>query len=113
VDRWSREPYDDPTELRGLRIIGTAVRRKRRGSGISQVQLAYWTSLNQSTISRLETARLRSMRLRVLARILGVLLAPPEYLVDGPNPPTRRLPVESRYDEDETNEDETNEDETR
>jgi transcriptional regulator with XRE-family HTH domain len=76
-----------------LRIIATAVRRQRVAYGMSQRQVAFGSALHQSTISRLETGRLRNMRMVTLARVIGVLNVPPNYLTPGSPPqPTRRLP---------------------
>src|SRR5688500_12452480 len=55
--------YSRAIEQQGLAIIGNAVRRRRVASGTSQRQLGFWAGINQSTVSRLETGRLRTMRL--------------------------------------------------
>jgi ribosome-binding protein aMBF1 (putative translation factor) len=69
------------------------VRGHRLALGLSQHQLAWRTGVNQSTISRLETGRIRSMRIRTLARIVGVLDLDPDFLFRGePRAPSRRLP---------------------
>lgn len=96
MHRWSWGDDQTPAEKLGLRIIGTAVRRRRVASGVSQRQVAYRSGLNQSTISRLETGRLRNMRMVTLARVIGVLNMPPDYLLPGSPPtPTRQLPGQS------------------
>jgi transcriptional regulator with XRE-family HTH domain len=80
-------------EQLGLSIIAAATRTRRVASGVTQRQLGWRTGLNQSTISRLETGRLRTMRMVTLARIIGVLQLPPDLLFLGEPPPaTRRLP---------------------
>lgn len=87
--------YGHVFEQKGLTIIGDAVRRRRVTSGASQRQLAYWAGINQSTVSRLETGRLRTMRLVTLARVIGALRLPSDFLFRGAPPsPTRRLPGE-------------------
>ena len=81
------------SEELGLRIIARAIRSRRVGAGVSQRQLAWRVGLNQSTISRLETGRLRTMRMITLARIIGALNLMPDFAFPGePPPPTRRLP---------------------
>jgi ribosome-binding protein aMBF1 (putative translation factor) len=83
----------DENEAVGRQIIAVAVRRARVGSGVSQRQLAWQVGLAQSTISRLETGKLRAMCMVTLARIVGALnLGPAFALPGGPTPPTRRLP---------------------
>ena len=66
----------DPTRQLGLSTLGLLVRQWRLLTGLSQRQLALKVGLNQSTISRLETGLLRSLRLVTLARIIGVLHDP-------------------------------------
>lgn len=62
---------------------------------MTQTRLGYRVGLHQSTISRLETGRLRTMRMVTLARIIGVLRVGPDIAFPGePPPPTRRLPGE-------------------
>ena len=84
-------------EAHGLEVIGRGVRTARVRSGLSQQQLAWRTTLSQPTISRIETGKLRSLRLRTLARIVGVLDMGPDFLFPGePSPPSRRLPGRDR-----------------
>jgi ribosome-binding protein aMBF1 (putative translation factor) len=94
IRRWGT----DDTELAeayGLRMIGEGVRRARAGQGISQRQLGWRVGLHQSTISRLETGRLRTMRMVTLARVMGVLRLGVHHLFPGEPPqPSRRLPAE-------------------
>lgn len=86
---------DNPAERLGRKIIGQAVRRGRVASGISQRQLGFRVGLNQSTISRLETGHLRTMRMVTLARIIGALNLGSDFAFPGEPPgPTRRLPGE-------------------
>ncbi len=86
---------DELAEAFGLRVIGTGVRQARLAQGLSQRQLGWRVGLNQSTISRLETGRLRTMLMVTLARIKGVLRLGPNQLFQGEPPgPTRRLPGE-------------------
>ena len=83
----------EATEQLGLDIIASGIRRRRVASAVTQRQLAWRTGVNQSTISRLETGRLRTMRMITLARIIGVLNLPADFLFPGEPPPaTRRLP---------------------
>ena len=89
---WSWENAGE-AELLGLRVIADAVRRRRLGDHLSQQQLAWRTGVAQSTISRLETCRLRSMKIGTLARIVGVLDMGPSFLfANEPDAPRRRLP---------------------
>jgi len=93
MNRWAWVGEDNPAQDLGLRILAHAIRRRRVTSGISQMQLAYRVGLNQSTISRLETGRLRAMRMVTLARVIGALNLPPGDLSpDEPPPPRRRMP---------------------
>jgi DNA-binding XRE family transcriptional regulator len=75
---WERiRPYElDPVEAIGLEVLGDLVHRVRRLNGLSQRSLGALCGVHQSTISRLERGRLRCLRLRTLARILGVLHDP-------------------------------------
>jgi transcriptional regulator with XRE-family HTH domain len=56
-----------------MQFIGALVRDARLRRNMTQRQLAWASTLTQSTISKLETGRLRGMRLRTLAAIMGVL----------------------------------------
>ncbi len=67
-------PYElDPIRRLGMTTLGLLVGQWRRACGLSQRQLAAKVGLNQSTISRLETGQLRSLRLATLAMVIGVL----------------------------------------
>ena len=86
---------DNPAERLGLMVIGQAVLRGRIAARITQRQLGYRVGLNQSTLSRLETGRLRTMRMVTLARIIGALNLGPGFAFEGEPPgPSRRLPGE-------------------
>jgi DNA-binding Xre family transcriptional regulator len=90
---WSSRDDSDPAILRGRAILGAAVRRARLRRGLSQRQLGWAVGFDQTTISRLETAKLKGMRFRMLVRLIGMLGAGDEWTVlDGPPPPSRRLP---------------------
>ena len=90
---WGWADDFEPTARAGALIIGSAVRDARLRLGLSQRQLAWRSRLAQSTISRLETGRLKGMRLRTLAGIIGVLRASPNFRrPDEPPRPKRRLP---------------------
>lgn len=70
-------PYElDPVRQLGLATLGNLVRQWRVSSGLSQRQLAEKTGVSQSTISRLESGALRSLRLVRLALVIGVLHDP-------------------------------------
>jgi DNA-binding XRE family transcriptional regulator len=90
--RWGTEDNELAEEY-GLRIIGLGVRRGRLRHGMTQRQLGWRVGLHQSTISRLETGVLRTMRMITLARIIGsVRMADRDLFVDEPGAATRRLP---------------------
>jgi DNA-binding Xre family transcriptional regulator len=92
VREWSWENASE-AEVLGLRVIARGVRQRRLAERLSQQQLAWRTGVAQSTISRLETCRLGSMKIRTLARIVGVLDIGASFLFpDEPHTPTRRLP---------------------
>jgi transcriptional regulator with XRE-family HTH domain len=92
VRNWTWDDNLDAEEL-GLRLLGLAVRERRLQYRLSQQQLAFRTGVNQSTISRLENARLRTMKICTLARIMVVLELGAGYLFPGePTGPSRRLP---------------------
>jgi transcriptional regulator with XRE-family HTH domain len=84
---------DDDAEALGRAVIGDGVRTGRLALGMSQRQLAWRVRVSQSAISRLETGTLQGLRLRTLARVVGVVVASPGYAFpDGPPSPRRRLP---------------------
>lgn len=90
--RWGTHDQE-LAEQYGLRIIGLGVRRSRLDLGLSQRQLGWRVGLNQSTISRLETGQLRTMRMITLARIMGtVRMRSADLFPDEPPSPTRKLP---------------------
>ena len=92
IRRWGTDD-DELAEAYGRRVIGDGVRRARLRQRLSQRQLGWRVGLNQSTISRLETGQLRTMRMVTLARVIGVLRLGPDHLFPGEPPgPTRRLP---------------------
>jgi DNA-binding XRE family transcriptional regulator len=94
--RWDWVEDWGDAEQGGLRVIAKAVNGGRLRAHMTQAQLGYRTGLNQSTISRLETGRLRTMRMVTLARIIGVLRLGPDVLIPGEPPRSeRRLPGES------------------
>ena len=75
--RWILERYElpplDPQTERGLDFIGSIVREARRRTGLTQQALGDIVGLSQSTISRLENGRLRSLRFIRFADIVEVL----------------------------------------
>lgn len=92
--RWGTEDNELAEEY-GLQVIGQGVRIARLRQGLSQRQLGWRVGLNQSTISRLETGRLRTMRMVTLARVIGVVRMGSDHLFPGePSAPSRRLPGE-------------------
>ena len=92
---WDEEP--NSAVKVGLLVIGSAIRDARLRLGLTQRQLAWRSAMAQSTVSKLERGHLRGMRLRTLARLIGVLRANPNLIYGGePEPSKRRLPGESR-----------------
>jgi len=90
MEGWSGLRELDEIESMGMRIIGIGVRRGRLARGLSQRQLAWRAGVSQSLISRLENGRLRGLRLRTLARIVGVLRIDPDRVFVGDPPAPRR-----------------------
>ena len=62
---------DRPIE-RGRLALGAGIRRARQGQGMSQDRLAMRSQLDQTTISKLESGRVR-MRFTSLIRVLDAL----------------------------------------
>lgn len=94
MNAWGTIDPDDDAAL-GRAVIGAGVRAGRLALAMTQRQLAWRIGVSQSFISRLETGTLHGLRLRTLARIVGVLEASPGYeFRGGPPPPRRRLPGE-------------------
>jgi transcriptional regulator with XRE-family HTH domain len=90
---WSSRNDDDPAIVLGRATLGGAVRRARLRRGLSQRQLGWMVGFDQTTISRLETAKLSGMRFKMLVRLIGVLDGGEEFAIPGGPPgPTRRLP---------------------
>ena len=90
---WTSRDDDDPAIRRGRATLGSAVRRARLRQGFSQRQLGWLVGFDQTTISRLETAKLKGMRFKMLVRLIGILGCPDEFAIQGgPLGPTRRLP---------------------
>ena len=90
---WAWIDDSDEDALLGRKAIGAGVRSGRLALGMSQRQLAWRVMVSQSTISRLETGSIHGMRLRTLARIVGVIGGRAGYVFpEGPPGPTRRLP---------------------
>ena len=95
MNSWGTNYSDD--EALGRAVIGAGVRAGRLALHWTQQQLAWRVGVSQSFISRLETGTLQGVRLRTLARIVGVLEAGPAWeFRGGPPPPRRRLPGERR-----------------
>ena len=96
---WYSRDDDDPAILRGRATLGGAVRRARLRNGLSQRQLGWMVGFDQTTISRLETAKLKGMRFKMLVRLIGILGGGEEFAIPGGPPgPTRRLPGQNGID---------------
>jgi transcriptional regulator with XRE-family HTH domain len=90
MNRWIDQELGDATVQRGMAVIAELIRRGRQGAGITQARLADAVGMHQSTISRLERAELRAMRLVRLARVIGTIV---EYRgLAAPERPRRRRP---------------------
>jgi transcriptional regulator with XRE-family HTH domain len=94
VRSWDWDENVNDAVLAGAAILGAWIREARHRRSLTQRQLAWRSSLAQSTISRLETGRLPGMRLRTLAAIVGVLHGRANKRPSDHEPPpaTRRLP---------------------
>ena len=92
MNAWTIFDKDDEVVTAGRQVIGAGIRAARLALGLTQRQLGHRALLSQSAISRLETGRLQGLRLRTLARVVGVLHTKPGYAFPGgPPPPARRL----------------------
>ena len=65
------DPDDDPYEHISGERMGRALVVARLSAGYSQRGLGLRAGLSQSTISRIETGKLRTMRFRTFLRLLG------------------------------------------
>lgn len=87
---------EDADAAYGIRQLGEIVRSARRDAGASQRTLARVIGVNQSVISRLETGKLRGLKLRHLGAIIAVLDGRVEYFIRlRVKPAARRLPRDS------------------
>jgi transcriptional regulator with XRE-family HTH domain len=71
-------------ELEGLRLLGAQLRRARIANGWSQRGLERVSGLDQTTISRLENGRLRSLRLVRIASLMQALAGTWQIFPSGP-----------------------------
>ena len=70
-------PYPlETSEQIGVEALGIIVKSAREACGLTQRHLARLAGMNQSTISRLETGRLRYLRFQRLATVFGILYDP-------------------------------------
>ncbi len=98
---WNPGDDEDALAVVGRKSIGADVRAGRLALGLSQRQLAWRVGVTQSTISRLETGRLRGIRWPTFSRVVGVLRSGRGFRIRGePAPPTRRLPGSARRPDD-------------
>lgn len=92
---WIPTDEADAATSLGRRTLGAAVRRARLWHGLSQRQLAWYVGYDQTTISRLENAKLKGMRFSGLVRLIGMLSANDAFVLPaGPTRSSRRLPGE-------------------
>jgi len=63
---------DELTRL-GLKEIGGLVRRRRHQIGMTQRRLGSITGIDQSMISRIENGRIKGVKFRRFARLVGAL----------------------------------------
>lgn len=77
-DSWERiRPAEvDPVVELGMQQLGSWVKSSRRVTGMTQQHVENLTGIDQTTLSRLENGRLRSLRLMRLARLIGTLHDP-------------------------------------
>lgn len=68
-------PSVDPRVADAAVRLGAGIRRARKNQLMTQSAVAAWAGLNQSTISRIECGKARSIRLENLVRILAVIEA--------------------------------------
>lgn len=88
----TRNPYEID-EAYGIRQLGEIVRHARRDAGLSQHALAALVRVDQSLISKLESGKLKGLRLRRLGAIIGVLEGRVEFWLGlRARPAGRRLP---------------------
>ena len=114
---WTSRDDADPAIVLGRRTLGAAVRRARLLHGLSQQQLGWYVGLDQTTISRLETAKLKGMRFKLLARLIGMLSSGDAFELPGaPSRSPRTLPGQHQparplaFDPDTTADDTTDDD---
>lgn len=93
---WDDAREIEPEVLAGRAILGAAVRRARLRHGLSQRVFGSYVSLDQTTISRLETAKLKGLRFKMVCRVIGTLSRAGAFeLPEVPVNSTRRLPGEA------------------
>lgn len=94
---WSSRDDSDAAMVLGRETLGAAVRRARLRHGLSQLQLGWYVGLDQTTISRLETAKLKGIRFKALTRLIGMLASGDAFVLEyAATRSARRLPGESR-----------------
>jgi DNA-binding XRE family transcriptional regulator len=69
----ARIGYRRPDEQRGMDLIGAALKRRRKRLGLTQMDLARRTGIDQSVISRIERARRWGLSWRRFAMLVAVL----------------------------------------
>ena len=96
MSTWHDHSSEEDAAL-GMAIIGAGVRAGRLRLSLTQQRLGARVGVSQSAISRLETGTLQGLRLRTLARIVGVLQTAPGSFAfpDGPAdpPPLKRAQI--------------------
>ena len=89
----------DEDTIRGMTMLGEMVRRRRVRLGWSQRYLAERSGISQSVISRLETARIKGMKIRRFACLVSVMggldpsLPPPVPIVRRAPQPVEARPL--------------------
>ena len=86
---WDERREIEPEVLAGRIVLGGAVRRARLRHGLSQRQLGSYVLLDQTTISKLETAKLKGLRFSMVCRVIGMISRAGAFEL--PDVPTRRL----------------------
>jgi transcriptional regulator with XRE-family HTH domain len=87
-----------PKQVEGLRLLGAQLRAARLGRGWSQRRLEWASGVDQTTISRLEYGRLRSLRLTRIGDLMAALRGDWQMFPDETWPRDAKNGIASRRD---------------